>query len=149
MRGMTKCGFRAYCWNDKTVILREVAVSIVECRGRWILWLMPWRREMDSATARGMTKFGFCGYFWNDKAVMLCAVAASMLACRRCWISGLRRGMSSMQLAELPYQRGVLRSRDFFRSALHIKFAAEIFSLQPAPQCVAQQLAALAEGYLH
>ena len=130
-------------------MLRAVAVSIVECRGHWILWLMPWRREMDSATARGMTKFGFCAYSRNDKTVILRAVAVSIVECRGRWISGLRRGMSSMQLAELPYQRGVLRSRDFFRSALHIKFAAEIFCLQPAPQCVAQQLAALAEGYLH
>ena len=48
------------------VILREVAVSMVGCRGRWILWLMRWQAEMDSATARGMTKFGFCGYFGND-----------------------------------------------------------------------------------
>ena len=48
-----------------TVILREVAVSIVECRGCWILWLMRWQAEMDSATARGMTKFGCWGYFGN------------------------------------------------------------------------------------
>ena len=48
------------------VILREVAVSMVECKGRWIFWLMRWQAEMDSATARGMTKFGCGGYFGND-----------------------------------------------------------------------------------
>ena len=49
------------------VILREVAVSIWARKGRWILWLMCWQAEMDSATARGMTKFGFDGYFGNDE----------------------------------------------------------------------------------
>ena len=48
-------------------MLREVAVSMVERRGRWILWLMRWQGEMDSATARGMTKFGFDGYSGNDE----------------------------------------------------------------------------------
>ena len=36
------------------VILREVAVSMVECRGHWILCLICWQGEMDSATVRGM-----------------------------------------------------------------------------------------------
>ena len=45
-----------------TVILREVAVSMVECQGRLVLWLVRWQGKMDSATARGMTKFGFRGY---------------------------------------------------------------------------------------
>ena len=40
------------------VILREVAVSMVECRGLWMFWLMRWQGEMDSATAHGMAKFG-------------------------------------------------------------------------------------------
>ena len=49
------------------VILREVAVSIWARKGRWILWLMCWQAEMDSATVRGMTKFGFDGYFGYDE----------------------------------------------------------------------------------
>ena len=61
-----------------TVILREVAVSMVVCRGRWVFWVVRWQGEMDSATARrmtkfggavgtlGMTKFGGGGYFGDD-----------------------------------------------------------------------------------
>ena len=49
-----------------TVILREVAVSMVECRGRWIFWGVRWQAEMDSATVRRMTKLGFYGHFGND-----------------------------------------------------------------------------------
>ena len=48
------------------VILREVAVSIVECQGHWRLRLLPWHAKMDSATSRGMTKLGSGGYFGND-----------------------------------------------------------------------------------
>ena len=48
------------------VILREVAVSIVECQGHWRLRLLRWHAQMDSATSRGMTKLGFGGYFGND-----------------------------------------------------------------------------------
>ena len=50
-----------------TVILREVAVSMVECQGRLVLWLVHWQGKMDSATARGMTKFGFRRYSGNDE----------------------------------------------------------------------------------
>ena len=49
------------------VILREVAVSIVACRGRWIFWGVRWQAGMDSATARRMTKFGCSGHFGNDE----------------------------------------------------------------------------------
>ena len=35
-----------------TVILREVAVSMLGCRGHWLIWLMHWQAKMDSATAR-------------------------------------------------------------------------------------------------
>ena len=62
-----------------TVMLREVAASMVECGGRWIFWLMRGQGKMDSATVPGMTKFGFCGYLGNDKAVMLRVVVASMV----------------------------------------------------------------------
>ena len=54
---------RTHRCPTNTVILREVAVSMVACRGRWLLWLKHWQREMDSATARGMTKLECCGYF--------------------------------------------------------------------------------------
>ena len=57
-------------------MLRKVSASLLECRGRWIFWLMRWQGEMDSATARGMTKFGFYGYFENDEV----------------WVRGLLRG---------------------------------------------------------
>ena len=67
-RGMTKFGFRSYCGDDKAVMLRVVAASMVE-----------WQRVMDSATAHGMTKFGFRSYSGNHKAVMLREVAASMV----------------------------------------------------------------------
>ena len=46
-RGMTKFGFRCYSRNNKAVMLRVVAASMVECQG-----------YMDSATARGMTGEG-------------------------------------------------------------------------------------------
>ena len=68
VRGMTKFGFRCYSRNNKAVMLRVVAASMVECQG-----------YMDSATARGMTKFGFRCYSRNNKAVMLRIVAASMV----------------------------------------------------------------------
>ena len=54
-----------------TVILREVAVSMVECQGRLVVWLLRWQGKMDSATARGMTKFGFRGYPGNDEVWVL------------------------------------------------------------------------------
>ena len=57
---------RTHRCPTNTVILREVAVSMVACRGRWLLWLKHWQGEMDSATARGMTKLECCGYFGND-----------------------------------------------------------------------------------
>ena len=59
---------RTHRCPTNTVILREVAVSMVACRGRWLLWLKHWQREMDSATARGMTKLGCCGYFGKGGA---------------------------------------------------------------------------------
>ena len=54
---------RTHRCPTNTVILREVAVSMVACRGRWLLWLKHWhwQGEMDSATARGMTKLECCG----------------------------------------------------------------------------------------
>ena len=57
---------RTHRCPTNTVILREVAVSMVACRGRWLLWLKHWQGKMDSATARGMTKLGCCGYFGNN-----------------------------------------------------------------------------------
>ena len=54
-----------------TVILREVAVSMVECQGRLVVWLLRWQGKMDSATARGMTKFGFRRYSGNDEVWVL------------------------------------------------------------------------------
>ena len=57
-----------------TVILREVAVSMLGCTGHWLIWLMHWQAKMDSATARGMTKFGFGGYFGNDEVWVWCVL---------------------------------------------------------------------------
>ena len=91
VRGMTKFGFRSYSGNDKAVMLREVAVSMVDRKGRWILWLMRWQGEMDSATAHGMTRFGFDGYSGNDEAVMLREVAVSMVDRKGRWILWLMR----------------------------------------------------------
>ena len=68
--GMTGEGCQRRLCPTNTVILREVAVSIVECQGRWLLRLLRWQAKMDSATARGMTKFGFCAYFGNDRRRM-------------------------------------------------------------------------------
>ena len=68
---MTKFGFCDYSGNHKAVMLREVAASIGERKGRWILRLMRWQGEMDSATARGMTKFEFRGYSGNDQVWLL------------------------------------------------------------------------------
>ena len=59
---------RTHRCPTNTAILREVAVSMVACRGRWLLWLKHWQREMDSATARGMTKLECCGYFGKGGA---------------------------------------------------------------------------------
>ena len=70
---------RTHRCPTNTVILREVAVSMVACRGRWLLWLKHWQREMDSATARGMTKLECCGYFGKGVG-------------RGKWIPRLRRG---------------------------------------------------------
>ena len=53
--------------RHNAVILREVAVSIVACRGRWIFWGVRWQAEMDSATARRMTKFGCSGHFGDEE----------------------------------------------------------------------------------
>ena len=80
-------------------MLREVAVSMVERRGRWILWLMRWQGEMDSATARGMTKFGFDGYSGNDAAVMLREVAVSMVGRKGRGILWLMRWQGEMDSA--------------------------------------------------
>ena len=68
---MRELGFRSYSRNHKAVMLREVAASIGERGWRWILRLMRWQGEMDSATARGMTKFEFCGYSGNDQVWLL------------------------------------------------------------------------------
>ena len=49
-------------------------------------------------------------------------------------------------LHELPGQRDVLRDADFFRAPLHVEAAAEATLVEPAPERVPQQLAALREG---
>ena len=81
------------------VILREVAVSIVECRGGWLVWVVRWCAEMDSATARRMTKFGCGGYFGDDEVWVRRAL--------RAWLEG--RGMTGGWCRRTgmpwPYQR--------------------------------------------
>ena len=78
-------GQRCRC-PANAVILRVVAVSMVECRGRWIFGRVRWQAEMDSATVRRMTKLGFYGHFGNANAVILREVAVSMVECRGRWI---------------------------------------------------------------
>ena len=65
------------------VILREVAVSMVECRGRWLLWLMRW-----------LAGDGFRDCARNTNAVILREVAVSMVECRGRWLLWLMRWLA-------------------------------------------------------